>query len=990
MACEFAVAQTDTPGADPAETERVLKAAVDAVPGDFEHVSAYVRFLNRQDRSGDAANALQSLQRNDSPAQLLRAETQWAQGDSDAMRETLKSIAEQDRPVWARAQEFLIEADYLEGQAKACVETCWGLLKSEPLNKTARLFLARLHIRHGAYDEALGMLDAADAAWRDDLEILECRAELFDAMARTDEAQQLRRSLVDKINAAPPDTARLLVAGAAAMRGIREPRAASQCLDLALSYAPTDPFTLIEKCRLFRQTSQVKVAAAAANAVMARHPKCAIAYYELAEVLWDMKYSASWVESLCQKALSLDNELLPARCRLIRYALIGGDFSRARELIEENRKFNRADPNTESLFLAAAILETNASNATISATEAPNAARVAAILGELCAARRDYRRSLDWFLVAVEKEKDNPSAVRGAGMASLHCGEMEAARTLLERAFILNRYDLNVKNTLDFLDDYQRSFTLTHGAITVGFRAGEAAAAEYTSYLAQQFLVEECSRFNVTLEGQLRVQLCPSADDLNVIALGIPACSSCGGPAGPDGSLALENAVFVVKPGPGTGRDHTFRFDEALHRGITECVIQRATGPRTPLWMRDGVARYTGMAHNPEWIPARLDLLLAALRSGKTYQLSALGVQSLGESSPLTRAYGAIAFQSWSDRYGAERIQELFAQLRLGKTWAESLETMFQKTLAKLDSETVADILKRYERIRPDAVALPSSGALLSAPIAGDDAEIERCALYLNAARYDDVLNGLAALLSKDAPPVRALFLAGRAALAKGDATSARTRIEAGLALDAALGENSATAKEYEALGTALVALGESDAAVRALRSAVELNPLDPADHSASARLLDLLAPKDPKPREYYEALALRVPVRRADAFSRLELARWYERQDDAKRALEWYRSAVGIRPGWAEAHAGLAPLAMKLNSADEAYHSYRAMLVARPDDTRSISAFQACAKQLGKENDAEEFLVRLKKAPSPPSEQVTEEGGTSTVQNDYSSRIGG
>ena len=37
----------------------------------------------------------------------------------------------------------------LEGQAAACAETCRRLLDAEPLSKTARLYEARLALRHG-------------------------------------------------------------------------------------------------------------------------------------------------------------------------------------------------------------------------------------------------------------------------------------------------------------------------------------------------------------------------------------------------------------------------------------------------------------------------------------------------------------------------------------------------------------------------------------------------------------------------------------------------------------------------------------------------------------------------------------------------------------------------------------------------------------------------------------------------------------------------
>ena len=942
---------------DPATLEKTLKAAFDAAPNDDASMTAYIRYLNRFDRASEASVILGRLEaRSDGLIALLRAETSWARGDSDSARSEIKTIANTDRARWIAGQELEAEMDYLEGQSAACTATCQRLLEAEPLNKNGRLYLIQLAMRYGKYDEGLQMLKTAETVWPDDIRILECRAEILDAQGKEAEAKQLRTSFLEKINASPPTTIRGLLAAAAAMRNLHAPRAALQCLELAQAHAPGDPFAMLEKIRLFRMTSQSSIAAATAQQLTARARKCGLAYYELAESAWAMKYDATKVEPLYLKALAADPELLAARCCLIRYALIASDSKRATELLAANERTNPNDLDTKNLKQAVEIL------AASSPPPAPGAisGRLAATLGELYAARRDVRASRDWFQLALTEDKENGNYLKGAGFASLQCGDTETALKLLEAAFAADRYDIAVKNTLDFLDDYLRSRVLTDGRVTVGYQRQDVGTAQYALFLAQQYLDEVERRFRVPGTEPLRIQLCTKKGDLTVLALGIPACTSCGGPAGPDGSLCLGGSVFVLAPEAVNGKEQSFRFDEALYRGITESILRRQAGSKAPLWMVDGMSRYAGMQHNPEWLPYRTGLIIEQLRGGVVFPLRELGNILLGELSLPARPYSALVFDVWREQYGEDQLLRLFNIMREGKGWIEATESVLGKPLAEIDKATVAAILKRYEGIKLDPAAPGGNPTLMVADNLSKEALVQRSALFVKASRYDDALKDLKPLIEEEAPPAGALLVAGRAYLAKGDAATARKCIEKGLALDQALDTGVATAKDYGVLGAALKMSGEQNAAIEAFQKGVALNPLDDAEQSPCGQLLELLAAKNPKPQAYYDALVGRMPVRRADASARLELAQWFEERGDTAHALAWYRSAAGLRPAWADVHEALAPLALREGAAEEAYRSYRALLVARPKDTRVLEALNVCAKGLHREKDTETFVAQV------------------------------
>lgn len=522
VACE---AQTDTStfGMSSADAERNLKAVLDSNPDSFEAKAAYIRFLNRHERPEDAIIVLRSLKSPDKAAtSLLWAEMFWYQGNTEDALRTIEEAGD-----YGSAElELLIRMDYLEGKIERCEENCRELLRRDPLNKAARLFTARLQLRRGDYADALQVLEAADLTHPDDLEILECRAKVFDAQGKPDEAETLRRSMADLINANPPRTVNALTAAAGAMRAIGEPKAALQCLQAALRYDPANPYALLEKVRVFRDTYGLEVAAATANKIIAKYDGCGLALAELGEILLAFRQNATVVKSVCSRALSADPSLLQARRRLIYYSLISGDWDEAGKLIEKNREFNPNDLLTEELASVLPLLKSQQENGAAQSQEDFDklAGRsLSASVGDIFAMRMDYEESRKWFERALQRNADDAGALKGLGIAKLRCGEFQEAADCLEEAFAVKRFDPEMKNILEFLDTMDKSELATRGAITVAHQRDDSLLADYVLSMAQAYLDEECRRFGVKSVEPFRIQLCAARGDLDVVTQGIPS-----------------------------------------------------------------------------------------------------------------------------------------------------------------------------------------------------------------------------------------------------------------------------------------------------------------------------------------------------------------------------------------------------------------------------------------------------------------------------------
>ena len=82
--------------------------------------------------------------------------------------------------------------------------------------------------------------------------------------------------------------------------------------------------------------------------------------------------------------------------------------------------------------------------------------------------------------------------------------------------------------------------------------------------------------------------------------------------------------------------------------------------------------------------------------------------------------------------------------------------------------------------------------------------------------------------------------------------------------------------------------------------------------------------------------------------------------------------SAAGIRPDWIAVHRALAPLALELGNAYQAHASYRALHLKHPRNVDVLENLVRCAKALGDEKQANEYLKRLEAlAPDQPTKHT-------------------
>lgn len=918
--------------ADPAQAEQQLKSAALAHPADIAAVAPLIHFLNRMGRSDESILLLRGLEpaakdKND----MLWGETLWLRGETAEARNRLLAVASDPPASWTAAQEQLIALEFLESRLPACEDLCRKVLERIPLNRTARLFLARCLMRMGRFEDAHGLLEAASAADPADLETIEARIQWLESQGKAQEADALCRAVPGLIAKAAPATPGALVAGASALRRLGQLRAAMQCLAPAARSAPADPFVQLERIRLFRAGWNLNEAAAGAEALLRRYPKCALALAEQAENVWRMQLDSQLTASFCERALALDSSLLAARCRLALFQLVAGEWDKAGQLLAANRRLNPADPETARLAQAARLLQTPTRQADAATSQTDSL--VALHMGELLLARGDCRGARAWYECALKADPASGQARKGAGVAAFRCGEHDRASRQLDEAFGIERYDIEIKNLLDYLDEFRETPRLEGRRLTVGYPRQSETAARYVEFAAAAALEEELRRYGLATAPPVHVQLCAASDDLKVISQGIiPTCCCGRSDLGREGSIRFETTIYLWTPAAAGGLNATYRLDEALFRSVAHVVIQAALGGQGPAWLREGLAGRDTMDHSPEWSPFPLDVLIANLRAGMQLPLSDLEELLTGERNPFCRVYATLVLQEWSQPRWRDKLGDLLQRVHHGEEWTHAIEQAFGQPLATLDRATREAILERFRALRPEPVMAQGLQATSEAARYSADARIDLATVYYRNKRLADARGTLVPLLAEEAPPTRAALLAGRIAAEQGDWATARRQLELGLELERRRQQEVACFMDYEALGRACLGLNQPVPAAAAFRRAIALNPLDTRKNGACSELIKLLMPASPRPPEYYELLKGQLAARRNDADLRIELARWHEIQGRPEAALTMLASAVGINPEWIEAHRLLAPLALRLKRYDVALMSYQALHLAVPE----------------------------------------------------------
>ena len=488
-------------------------------------------------------------------------------------------------------------------------------------------------------------------------------------------------------------------------------------------------------------------------------------------------------------------------------------------------------------------------------------------LAHVSARNRLYADAVRFARAGIARDPRDARALALLGINLMRIGQPVEARTMLDRAFALDPYDVWVKNTLDLLDAYKdaRTIATAHFDFVIEPRDADVMAL-YAAPLAEEAYATLTARYGWAPTERVRVEFFRSHADFSVRAVGLAGLGALG--------VAFGNVLAIDAP-PARDRGE-FNWAAVLWHEFTHTITLGATENRVPRWVSEGLSVHEERRARPAWGGGVTPRLIAAYTAGRLQPVSRLNDGFVhpryDEEVILSYALSAFVFEMLEERNGMRGIRELLSGYREGGRTPQLMAQVYGLSPAAMDST-----FDRWFRVRFTREFAAVRGETRTAPdgdvrteMAGPLREaLTTAAAAMEQGAWRQVIapaERAVTLFPSFTDPGSGYHFLVAAHTALGDTAAAMRSLAAITAGNGdAVDEHLALARHQLAMRDTVAALAMFDAA----------SVIDPFDSAVQARLADLAATQGAWPlaiRARRAVLAL-GPSDRAEAHFRLAQA---------------------------------------------------------------------------------------------------------------------
>lgn len=718
--------------------------------------------------------------------------------------------------------------------------------------------------RRGAYPDALDHYRRAVA--RDvEGDAALALADLLYRFGERDEAREIWERLL-AAGQRERSGARLSRAAQAAHR-LGQVRLANSYFQTAATLLPGDPRLHTAWGDLFLEKYNDAEARASYDSALKIADRWVPALTGLARSLADTNPTAA--ERAARQVLAVDPAQPDALVLLATQAMDASQRDDARALLQQVLAVNAR--HVEALALSAAIaqIEDDAEGVARFTREAlamnPYNGHVHRIIGERVARQYRFEEAVRFLREAVALEPGNSRAQASLGLHLLRTGDEAEARDALTLAFSADPFDAVTYNLLSLLDTLDGFGTFHANNLTVRLHDQDAPVLEqFLVPLAEEALETLSARYEFTPEGPILVEVFPRHDDFAVRTMGLP---------GMLGALGACFGKVVTMDSPRARPPGSFNWAATLWHELAHVITLQMSGNRLPRWLSEGISTFEEIRARPGWGLESQLLFAQAHAAGRLIPLEDLNAGfTRVETINLAYFQASVLVGHLVEAHGEERLRRFIRIYGEGKDDVEALRAVYDTDWTSLQGAFDTYVAGRYGAVRdalaeidekpPARAADAATWTAFADRHAGnfrvqlaaatplmrlgelDEARrvLERAAELVPFATGDDspwrLLASLAVrqeqpeqaraymarLLEVDhtaAQPLRQLLVLAREAgddLQRQQAASRLIEIDP---FDAAA---------HSALGELALARGDVDAALRALRTAVEAGPPNPSE----------------------------------------------------------------------------------------------------------------------------------------------------------------
>jgi cellulose synthase operon protein C len=715
---------------------------------------------------------------------------------------------------------------WLRGNIDEAIPQYEELAKDAKQKASAVVGLSRCHEARGEYDKAFAVVDDALKADAKSLDLLARRAELLYLRGRWDEAEKAADSalaidkqcvrarwvrvqvwrdrgelakvkpelpwftrLYNETEVKDPDDLYLL--GLAVSEYARWKKGLADEFETILSelyggalraekdYWPAE----YQAGRLLLEKYNTPKALQAFDKVLTINPNAPEAFIGKARAALE-RLELREAEDFVERALKTNPhhpEALRLRADLHIFA---GDYPAALKELDTARKVNPRDEETLGRVGGCLLLQRKNADFDALVKEVTKSDPVPAVfyhqVGERLEERRHYDDAETYYKKAVALRDNIAWPLNSLGLLYMRMGEEKEARTVLTRAFDLDRFNVRVSNTLkvlDHLDNYQTLKT-EHFLLRYDDK-NDGAFGQYIAGYLEEIYADLAKQFDYRPKGPILIEVFKTHEMFSGRVVALPDLHTIG---------ACTGRMFaMVSPHGKRGSKQMapFNWARVLRHEMVHIFNLEQTHFLVPHWYTEGLAVMNEGFPRPQPWNA---LLLRRVPAGELMNLDDIDLGFMRPRTPddwnMAYCQAQLYVEYLKLKFGDKVVGELLAAYRDGLDTAAALDKVCQVDKATFEKGYRAyldEVVKGIKSKPPEkALTLTQVREALKKDPESTDLKARLAELYYNRDKAEARKLAKEVLAAKPNHPL-ASYVLGRLDEAAGDKEKALQELEAGL-----------------------------------------------------------------------------------------------------------------------------------------------------------------------------------------------------------------
>ncbi|MYB90287.1 MAG: tetratricopeptide repeat protein [Rhodothermaceae bacterium] len=586
---------------------------------------------------------------------------------------------------------------YLQtGNHESGLRRAQQLLRNSSQPEYVNYAIGRIHMALGNWDGAedayITAIQSRNDYWRAGLEL----ADLHRLRGNSRQANRLYSIINSRLRQGGFTTARGLAIGAQAAKQLGAYHEANEAFSTALRLEPDNVQILLWHGDLYQRTHDEAFANERYNKALSINPNRPETYIKLASVTG----SYARKEELAKQALQIAEQYAPALALMARLHLLDGNYTEAESVARAALDQDPGHLEAWAHYVAAQHVQGNYEAVSqVEVTVSQRTSQLAdfyRVLSEDLALRFRYPDAATYAQKAVESNPENAAANATYATALMRLGEVQSARTYLERSYASDGFNLYAANSLSLLDELDQFSTLTSAHFTLRIHSSEEK-------VLGPIMLREAERAYEALQAhygyqppdRILLEAYNDADDFAVRVAGIPHV----------GLLGVCFGDVVAMNTPAAQPDISYNWARTLWHELAHTMTVGLSDYRISRWLTEGLSVYEEVRANPAWRRDMEIQFFTAYDQDRLYDLENIDrgfTRPTFQGQVLLSYYHAYRVVDFlSSEYGFDALTRLLSALSQGQTEEAAMQSVFGKSRSELDKEFRGHLDRERTRLDP-------------------------------------------------------------------------------------------------------------------------------------------------------------------------------------------------------------------------------------------------------------------------------------------------